>query len=94
MAQIVFYNGSDGQPLTTLPPTVTTRLVNVELLASRLQTMRLEFESLGIDLAEVKVSLPRVLVDVAELIGLTQEETARVLGDNVFRLPESTYRIP
>ena len=80
MAKILFFeNGQDAQ-------TVTRRVVEVDVLAARLQALRVEWETAAADAAAVTIPLALALVDVAELIGLDETEARRVLGDKLYNL--------
>ena len=80
MAKIVFSeNWQDAQ-------TITRQVVEIEVLAARLQALRQEWETAAADAATVTISLPLALVDVAELIGLDETQARRVLGDKIYNL--------
>ena len=80
MAKLVFFeNGQDAQ-------TITRQVVEIEVLAARLQALRQEWETAAADAATVTISLPLALVDVAELIGLDETQARRVLGDKIYNL--------
>lgn len=80
MPKIIFFeNGQDAQ-------TITRRMVPVDVLATRLQDLRQEWEAAAADAAAVTIPLALALVDVAELIGLDETEARRVLGDKIYNL--------